>query len=511
MIFALLVITGVVSAIAVNMTHEVMHKDADRILKNAAQREAAYINDVLGDVEKSSFIMEHYATTSVVRAEDLRDEDFRENYLREAEVMFSEIARKTTGISGFYFRLDPSVSNGTTGFYKMIKDDDTAINMLLTDLEKYDKSDVKNVGWYYNALSAIDGTWMDPYYFPGIEDRLISFVHPMYVEDDLIGVIGFDMDFAYLTERIGKIGVYEDGYAVLVAKDGETWYTGKEHHNSSSRNPHTEARVELMNGMYLELHADYEDIQREIRPMLNKIVIAFLVVLAFSILYTILVTQKIVRPLKQLTEAVRDVSGIADKDRFQLTIHSKDEIGTLSRALDATYVKLREYTAHINALAYRDSLTGIKNSTSYAEAVAELNKEINTGNPRFGVVVADINNLKDTNDRYGHDVGNDLIVQTSKSLSDVFKTSAVFRIGGDEFVAILQGEDYDCYHRLLGEFDRSCSEHSIKIGESFVSVSVARGAALYDSSIDRVYEDVFAKADQAMYLNKEATKRSASK
>lgn len=510
MIFALLVITAVVSVIAVRMTHEVMHKDADRILKNAAQREAAYINDVLGDVEKSCSIMEHYATTSVDRSEDLRDVAFRESYVEKAELMFSEIARKTTGIDGYYLRLDPSVSDGTSGFYKMVKDDKTVINMLLTDLEKYDKGDKKNVGWYYNALSAIEGAWMDPYYFPGNENQLISFVHPMYVKGDLIGVIGFDMSFAYLTDRIEKIGVYEDGYAVLVAKDGENWYTANKEHSSSSQNPHTEARVKLKNGMYLELHADYEDIQREIRPMLGKIVITFLVVLAFSIVYTILVTQRIVRPLKQLTEAVRDVSGTGNKDHFQLTNRSKDEIGTLSRALDTAYTKLREYTAHINALAYRDSLTGIKNSTAYTEAVIELNKEIYTGNPRFGVLVADINNLKETNDRYGHDVGNDLIVLTAKILTDVFKSSAVFRIGGDEFAVILQGTDFEHYHALLGDFDRACSEHSVEVCDSTVSVSVARGVSLYDASIDQVYEDVFAKADQAMYLNKEAGKRPAS-
>ena len=45
-ISGLLVITAAVSAIAVNMTHEIMHKDADRILNNVTQKEAAYINDV---------------------------------------------------------------------------------------------------------------------------------------------------------------------------------------------------------------------------------------------------------------------------------------------------------------------------------------------------------------------------------------------------------------------------------------------------------------------------------
>ena len=122
-IAGLLVITAVVSAIAVNMTHEVMHRDADRILTNATQREAAQINDVLGDVMKSSSIMEHYAVTELNSADDLKDEAFRAEYLQNAEVMFSEVALNTTDIEGFYLRLDPSVADGTSGFYKMLQTD----------------------------------------------------------------------------------------------------------------------------------------------------------------------------------------------------------------------------------------------------------------------------------------------------------------------------------------------------------------------------------------------------
>ena len=185
---------------------------------------------------------------------------------------------------------------------------------------------------------------------------------------------------------------------------------------------------------------------------------------------------------------------------------SKDEIGTLSRALANTYSRIREYTSYINALAYRDSLTGIKNSTAYSEATAELNREIMTGKPQFGVLVADINNLKATNDEFGHDIGNDLIVHTSKILTAIFKTSAVYRIGGDEFAVILRGDDYTKYRFLLEEMDEACAHDYVTVCENRIPVMVARGVALFDAEIDRVYEDVFSKADHAMYLNKEESK-----
>lgn len=506
-ISGLLVITAVVSAIAVTMTHEIMHKDADRILNNVCQKEAAYINDTLGDVVKSAAVMEHYAITELTELTALRDEEYRTSYLEKAKRMFADVALNTNGIEGFFMRINPEYSNGTTGFYNLINENQEFKEMRVTDLSKFSEDDMQNVGWYYTAVRARRGTWMEPYLFPGHEVHLISYVLPMYVNGELLGVVGFDMNFEYLLNRINSIDVYERGYAVLLANDKESCYN--EETIEETQNPHTKATVALENGMYLELRADYKDIQKEIHPMLGRIVIAFVVVLALSIIYTIVVTHKIVYPLGRLTYVAQKITeGLNEDELLQIPIESKDEVGTLSRVLVNAYEKIQEYTTYINALAYRDSLTGIKNSTAYTEAVKELNKDINYNNPQFGVLVADINNLKQTNDKFGHDIGNELIIHTAKILTDIFKVSSIFRIGGDEFAIILKDKDYSNYRTLLEQMDDACSKDSITVCEHTIPISIARGVALYNSSIDRVYEDVFAKADHAMYMNKEEIKKT---
>ena len=55
----LVVITVLVSSIAVSITHEIMHRDADRILDNASQKEAALINEMLNDFVQSAQIIKH--------------------------------------------------------------------------------------------------------------------------------------------------------------------------------------------------------------------------------------------------------------------------------------------------------------------------------------------------------------------------------------------------------------------------------------------------------------------
>lgn len=504
-ISGLLVITAVVSFIAVNMTHEIMHTDADRILSNVTQKEAAYINDMLGDVKKSATVMEHYATLVIDNVEQLTDETYRAEYLEKTKTMFSEIALNTDGIKGYFFRLNPEYSTSTAGYYTLINEGGTIRDMKVTDLSKYPENDTQNVGWYYSSIKAGEALWLEPYYFPGYDEKLLSYTIPVYVNSELLGVIGFDIDFGAFVEKIDNISVYDRGYAVLLSADGKTCYNATEHVDSGD--PHTKATVELQNGMFLELRADYKDIQKDIHPMLSRIVAAFIVVLVLAILYTIFVTRRIVRPLKQLTKSAEDIaSGVGKAKLEDIPVNTKDEVGTLSRVLSSTFAKIQEYTTYINALAYRDSLTGIKNSTAYAETIGKLNESINLDNPTFGVLVADINNLKEANDRFGHDVGNELIIHAAKLLTDTFKTSVVYRIGGDEFAVILKDKDYDNYHALLGVLDTACAEDHITVGDTMIPVSMARGVAIFNPEIDRIYEDVFATADHAMYLNKQESK-----
>jgi len=171
------------------------------------------------------------------------------------------------------------------------------------------------------------------------------------------------------------------------------------------------------------------------------------------------------------------VNGISSGDyHLNSFVESNDEIGILSKALKDSYSKISEYTAYINTVAYKDSLTGLKNSTAYAEATEKLNHEIAHGKPKFGILVADVNNLKNTNDTYGHGTGNELIIHSAKILADTFRTSTVYRIGGDEFVVILKGNDLECYPMLIKKMDEAFSREYITVNDQSVSVSAATGS-----------------------------------
>ncbi|MBE6599108.1 MAG: diguanylate cyclase [Ruminococcaceae bacterium] len=361
------------------------------------------------------------------------------------------------------------------------------------------------MGRYNAAVEAEEGVWMQPYRDPQSGNMLISFVSPFYCEDILAGMLGIDVNFSYLVQYIDSIAVYENGRALLREASSGNIYNSEENSlESAANNPFTMASAPLHNGMTLELRAEYRDIQRNIHPMLTRIVLAFIVVSVFFIICTIIVTRKITAPLKKLTAAAKDIAN--GKENVDLTMDSDDEIGTLAKVLSNTYSKLIEYTKYVNALAYRDSLTGVKNRTAYDEAAKGMDGKIEGGETAFAVLVADINGLKQTNDRFGHDKGNELIVHATRNICDAFKHSPVFRIGGDEFVVIMEGRDFENRESLLSAMDEACRDDVITAGEGSIPVSVARGIAVFEPETDKGFADVFNRADREMYINKEAIK-----
>ena len=155
-------------------------------------------------------------------------------------------------------------------------------------------------------------------------------------------------------------------------------------------------------------------------------------------------------------------------------------------------------------LARLDELTGIKNKNAYTEHIKQIDNKIISGDPdtKFAVIMCDINDLKAINDTRGHSFGDESIQVACRMICDVFGSSSVYRIGGDEFVVILTGDDYKYRERCLYILQQK-SEANARLRSGPV---LACGMAHYNSGIDRNFNEVFARADGRMYANKKELK-----
>ena len=241
-------------------------------------------------------------------------------------------------------------------------------------------------------------------------------------------------------------------------------------------------------------------------------IFSFVAVAVIIILIVFIIANRLDRSITFPMELLgQDMQIIADGDLDHVAkAYRNDEIGDMSIRLNdmvdqlkTTLTKLKDTEEHADAmaeLASRDSLTGVRNKTAYDKFIQNHRESFLAGNESFGFAMIDLNFLKKTNDTYGHDKGNVLIIKLCQTVCATFEHSPVFRIGGDEFLVLLKGKDYQNIDALLQKFNARLDEYAKDPSlQPWEKVSAAIGYALYDREKDSSIEDVFKRADEAMY------------
>ena len=192
------------------------------------------------------------------------------------------------------------------------------------------------------------------------------------------------------------------------------------------------------------------------------------------------------QPCKDGTLIWVEVSG-----RFRRNIDGDLELVGASRNIDKRKIAEEE----VLFLSYKDQLTKLSNRRFYEE---ELGKIDTADNLPLTLVMVDVNGLKLTNDAFGHNCGDALLLKTANVLSKVCKKEGtIARIGGDEFVLILPNCSYDKAVRIIARINQTIAGE--KTERIILSVSI--GFAVRNSLSEDIH-DVFRKAEDCMYKNK---------
>lgn len=264
---------------------------------------------------------------------------------------------------------------------------------------------------------------------------------------------------------------------------------------------------------------------------LNSVFIYLAMAVVLGAAGMLVVNHYVVKPINKLSEVASSYKGVSpelgslEHNGFaMLDIKTGDEIEILAdsmkkmeddlndqiETLFATRQEListREQADIMNEMANRDALTGIRNKRGYDTEVQRINKEIVAGNREIAIVMVDMNGLKKINDSYGHEKGDKVICSLCDILCSIFKRSPVFRIGGDEFVVVVEHQDFRNLDKNVEQFKacigRSMNEEEL---EPWERISAAIGSAIYDPDKDCGIEDTFRRADESMYADKRTMK-----
>lgn len=485
------------------MTNELLHEKADAIMTARCEAEAAHIDDLLDDIQRNVRLMSWYCLDRLDDPRALADPEYLAEYEANMLDMFIAIAENTSGSVSFCLRFDPALTTSSAGFCYGRSDSAQAFTAVpTTDISLYSPEDTASVGWYWLPVNAGKPLWLEPYTRPNTGAQVVSYVIPLYQDGLLIGVVGMDVDCAYLMQKAHAIVLYESGYAYLSNADGVPYH---DHYAATDHNLCIEASAPLLNGMRLHLHASYLDVIRESYPILLRSAAIFLVLMLVFTAIILRATTHVIRPLRELTQAVRRLAD-GEADVHIPGVSRQDELGVLAQAFRQMSVSISTRLSSINDLAFRDSLTGVKSHAAYMHAVALIDQRLPQSSVSFGLIMTDSNDLKHINDVHGHDVGNAYIRHICRIVCDVFKHSPVYRIGGDEFVVLLEGHDLARHAELLSRLDEAFAASPFPLDGGALPCRVARGWAIFDPRQDKDVGDVFIRADKRMYEHKRMLK-----
>ncbi|WP_018946455.1 diguanylate cyclase domain-containing protein [Thioalkalivibrio sp. AKL17] len=152
--------------------------------------------------------------------------------------------------------------------------------------------------------------------------------------------------------------------------------------------------------------------------------------------------------------------------------------------------------------AHHDSLTGLPNRSLLQEHLRQALSRARRNGTRLALLVCDLDGFKPVNDRLGHDAGDVVLVTVAARLrSGVRESDVVARVGGDEFVLLLEAVGGPEDVRAVGRKLHQRFAEPLEINQEAVRVGLSLGAAIYPDDGERA-EELLQQADHAMYVAK---------
>ena len=163
----------------------------------------------------------------------------------------------------------------------------------------------------------------------------------------------------------------------------------------------------------------------------------------------------------------------------------------------------KEYEKNLIYLAYHDALTGLKNRKAFYEQLRDALYHAKRYGTELALIYVDIDKFKKVNDTLGHEIGDVLLLEIRDRLQNTLrKTDFISRIGGDEFVVLVDNPNHFQPAAIAEKIVKNLSEPYNLKGSMVDYISSSIGISVFPTdAVDM--DSLVKKADQAMYVAKE--------
>ena len=358
----------VLGGFCIKMTQDAIVRDSNKILTSACDQSASEINAYFDTVEQAVNTAADYATKSLgdfskFKSDNAYVTEFTKNY----EEYFITAATHTNGAIAAYIRYNPDFTAPTSGLFLTRNSTSEAFQSVTpTDFSIYDKSDTAHVGWYYTPVNNGAPLWMAPYLNENIGVYMISYVVPLTINGENLGVVGMDLDFTLIENMANSSDEYETLSSFILNDSNEVMYHKTLEYGSSLESANTDGGLtDLLNMLNdpaynkSSINTSFEGIAKqavytsldngmtlvftvynsEINSQRNIIIFASIgievIVIAIGTVLAMIIARNMTKPLLRLSGAAERIAdGELD---VEVNDDGKDEIGALSRSFSKNH------------------------------------------------------------------------------------------------------------------------------------------------------------------------------
>ena len=403
-----LVSTFICGAISIVNSVSTSYEDSQQEMQLKCVSQSDELDTMMQNVSQSVEMVYSIAVAKLEHAASFRtSRDYVDTYTKQMLPILMQSAQNTKGALTAYIRYNPEFTEPTSGLFLTRNNSDSEFESVTpTDFSMYDPSDVEHVGWYYIPVQNGKETWMEPYLNSNIGVYMISYVIPIEVDGESIGIIGMDIDFSEFTNTIDSLSIFDSGYGFLANDSGEVMYhkdleigsnladadSGLQAVVDALGNEQTEETAvsytyqgkdkvmyykTLENGMKFVLTAPKTELQEKSRQLAKQIFGGAAFAMILTIIIGTVLGFTITKPITQIDGIVKQTAEFefASNPANQHLYKRKDETGRMVISLHNMRKNLRQMVANI-----RHVYTDLKNTTEQLSDTTKRVREMSSVN-----------------------------------------------------------------------------------------------------------------------------------
>ncbi len=394
-------------------SRKTVYADSQKEMQYACANQAAALNAQMSRVEQSVNTAYEIALQQLTDVEAFKtSKAYVDQFTAIMNEMLYEVGGNTEGALTAYIRYNPEFTEPDSGvFWSRNSDAEEFEALVPTDFTMYSPDDLEHVGWYYIPVQHGKAMWMAPYLNSNINVYMISYVIPIVIDGESMGIIGMDIDFNKFTSTVDNATVFETGSAFLADENGNISYhksidagtaiSGLEDSGemtSALADPAMEGKpvnytyqgelkdmcyVTLTNGMRYVLTAPESEMKSAASRITMLIMIGMLIAVACSVVIGTIMGMAITKPITQINEIVSNTAqfNFAKNANSDKLCKRHDESGNMANSLREMRASLRSMVADIQT-TYSDldeTLLKLSDTTEQVHGMSGENSEMTQG------------------------------------------------------------------------------------------------------------------------------------